>query len=251
MIFDNKDIKVVWLDLDDTIVDFKTNSRRALHRLWEEEQPVRRCFDTAARWIDTYEKYNHALWAEYGLGQITRSFLRMERFRRPLVEGGLSDAEARELSGRYDGLYLDFLAQEKVLIPGSIDLLRFLRDEGVVIGCLSNGFKDVQFRKIRNCGLESWFDIVVLSDDIGINKPDRRIFEYAMKQSGVTDPKAHLMVGDNPVTDISGALGAGWSVIQFKREKTVAECEGCKRFADTLKEVSDMLRPPVDTSKVC
>lgn len=250
MIFDSRDIKVVWLDLDDTLIDFKTNSRRALHRLWAEEPDVRRCFDTAARWIDTYEQYNHALWAEYGLGRISRSYLRMERFRRPLVDGGLSDEEARVLAGRYDSLYLDFLAQEKVLIPGSIDLLRMLRDRGVIIGCLSNGFKDVQFRKIRNCGLESWFDLVVLSDDIGINKPDSRIFEYAMERSGVTDPKAHLMVGDNPVTDISGALGAGWSVIQFRREKGVVECEGCTRFADTLEEVSEMIFASDEPSKV-
>ncbi len=117
------------------------------------------------------------------------------------------------MARRYDTLYLDYLAREKALMPGAIDLLRTIRDRGLRIGCLSNGFKEVQFRKIRTAGLEPWIDLVVLSDDIGVNKPDRRIFEYAMERSGDTDPTHHLMIGDNPDTDIRGALGAGWHAV--------------------------------------
>jgi len=241
MKFDDKEIEVVWVDLDDTIIDFQTNSRRALYRLWAEERAVRNCFDTAGLWIDTYEKHNHKLWDLYGHGSITRSFLRMERFLRPLCESGLAETEARELAERYDTLYLDFLAQERKLIPGSVDLLRFLRSKGVMIGCLSNGFKDVQFRKIRNCGLEPWFDIVVLSDDIGINKPDARLFAYAQQRSGYTEPQQHLMIGDNATTDISGALQARWSAIQFLREPSAPVSPDCKVRVTSLLDIPAML----------
>lgn len=55
-----------------------------------------------------------------------------------------------------------------------------------------------------------YIDIVVLSDDIGVNKPDVRLYRHAMERTGISDPEAHLMIGDNPSTDIAGALAAGW-----------------------------------------
>lgn len=241
MNFNGKDIKVVWLDLDDTIIDFLTNSRRALNRLWAEEAIINRRFSSAAVWSEVYEKYNHKLWEQYSRGEVTRTELRLSRFLLPLREGGVPEDEALAAAQRYDTLYLDFLAAERELIPGSITLLRYLRDCGVKIGCLSNGFKDVQFRKIRNCGLESMFDIVVLSDDIGVNKPDARLFDYAMQQSGIEDKNNHLMIGDNAATDIDGALNAGWEAIQFLRTPEAKVNVKCSNVVDSLEAVIDIL----------
>ncbi|MCM1348335.1 MAG: HAD-IA family hydrolase [Firmicutes bacterium] len=241
MKFEGRDIKMVWIDLDDTIIDFETNSRRALHRLWEEEPDVHSVFATANGWIDIYEYHNHKLWAQYGAGEISRSYLRMERFIRPLTAGGVPLPRARILAERFDTLYLDYLAMERALIPGSMELLKFFKEHGVKVGCLSNGFKDVQFRKIRNCGLEPWFDIVVLSDDIGVNKPAPEIFRYAERRSGISTPEAHLMIGDNPESDIAGALGAGWGAIRFLRHPGTPEAPGCKRAVDTLNDIPAML----------
>lgn len=246
MKFDDKDIRVVWVDLDDTIIDFFTNSRRALRRLRDDYEIISRHFATAELWIDTYEKHNHRLWELYSAGRVTNAHLRLERFRLPLVEGGIGDAEAREAASRFDTIYLDYLACERELIPGSLELLATLRRKGVTIGCLSNGFTDVQYRKIANCGLTEWFDIVVLSDEIGINKPDRRLFEFAMSRSGVDDAEAHLMIGDNAATDIEGALGAGWSAIQFLRSPQSAPNPRCRYRFDSLATVDNLLRTACD-----
>lgn len=241
MKFNGKDIKVAWVDLDDTIIDFLTNSRRALGRLWAEEALINRWFATADEWRETYEKHNHRLWDLYSKGLVSRSELRISRFQLPLEEGGVPREEALEAAHKYDTLYLDHLAAERELIPGSVTLLRFLRGEGVKVGCLSNGFKDVQFRKIRNCGLEPLFDIVVLSDDIGVNKPDVRLYDYAMEQSGCAEPEAHLMIGDNAATDIEGALRAGWGAIQFMRTPYTPAHPDCHDKASQLSAVIDML----------
>ncbi len=213
-------ISTVWLDLDDTLIDFRTNSHVALVKLWQDEMPLQRYFADADVWVKNYETHNLALWAQYSAGDITREFLRMQRFILPFTDAGMPHDEAEHLARRYDTLYLDYLAREKALIPGAMELLEFLRRKGVQIGCLSNGFKEVQFRKIRNAGLESWIDLVVLSDDININKPDIRLFQYAMNRAGDDSPKHHLMIGDNPQTDISGAIGAGWSAVWYHREDT-------------------------------
>lgn len=239
--YNNKVIEVVWLDLDDTLIDFHTNSRHALQRLRDREEPLQRLFPTTDAWIETYEFHNQNLWRLYGSGEISRSYLRMERFRRPLTDAGMGEDEATELSARYDTEYLDLLAMERALVDGSIDLLRYLRDRGVRIGCLSNGFSDVQFRKLRNCGLEEWFDIVVLSDDIGINKPDRRLFDHAMERSGSSDPSAHLMIGDNAVSDIGGAIAAGWEAIHYLAREGAERHPQCGATVGSLRQIVPLL----------
>lgn len=233
-------ISTVWIDLDDTLIDFRTNSHSALVKLWQDEAPLQRYFSDAQLWVERYEEHNLALWAQYSAGDITREYLRMQRFLLPFTEAGMSMEEAKPLAHRYDTLYLDYLAREKELIPGAIELLKSLREMGVKIGCLSNGFKEVQFRKIRNAGLESWIDLVVLSDDININKPDERIFRYAMDCAGDTEVCHHLMIGDNPQTDIAGAVNVGWKAVWFHREGTFVDVD-CPIGAVEIKELSTLI----------
>ena len=233
MKFENSDIRVVWIDLDDTLVDFRTNSRRALRRLFD-TQNLAPLFGTPGHWTECYETYNHALWDKYNRALITREQLRTDRFAMPLQEAGVPEMEAIELSARFDPLYLDFLAREKALVPGAIALLERLRTEGVTIGILSNGFKEVQFKKLDNTGLMPYIDIVVLSDDIGVNKPDIRLYRHAMERTGISDPEAHLMIGDNPSTDIAGALAAGWHAMLLS--DTPAPAQPCFT-APTLHEI--------------
>lgn len=215
MTLDLKNITTVWIDLDDTLIDFTTNAHIALVSMWNDESVLQRYFSDPEIWAERYENHNMALWAQYNVGDITRDHLRLQRFLLPLTEAGMPAEEAEPVARRYDTLYLDYLAREKALMPGAMQLLARLREKDMRIGCLSNGFKEVQFRKIRNAGLEPWIDIVVLSDDIGINKPDPRIFDHAMRQTGDTDPSHHLMIGDNPQTDIAGAISAGWPAIWY------------------------------------
>ncbi|MBO4380143.1 MAG: HAD family hydrolase, partial [Muribaculaceae bacterium] len=97
-----------------------------------------------------------------------------------------------------------------------------------------NGFSGVQERKLKNAGLK--VDVVVLSDEIDINKPDRRLFDYALQKSGATAEES-LMVGDNPLTDIAGAIKAGWRSILYK-PTAPASSEGIIR---SLPELLDIL----------
>ncbi len=214
--YQGHDITTVWVDLDDTLIDFFSNSRAALRKLYSAEG-LDKLWATADAWIDCYERYNTALWIDYNMARISRPYLRMERFRQPLVEAGADDTRAREMSERFDGLYLDLLAKEKNLIPGAKELLRTIRSRGAKVGILSNGFKEVQHRKIDSAGLADLIDIVVLSDDIDVTKPDIRLYNYAMKRSGYADPANHMMIGDNPTTDIAGAIATGWSAISLNR----------------------------------
>ena len=206
-------ISVVWVDLDDTIWDFRANSRVALRGLYD-DYSLSDAFTTPEEWITCYERHNHALWDQYNRGLIEKEYLMKERFLRPLLEG--NHPTATELGNRFDREYLDRLAECTELIPGAISLLTKLRERGYRIGILSNGFMEVQHRKIRNSGLSPLIDYIVLSDDIGINKPDVRLYRHAEQVAGVRAAEC-LMIGDNPDTDIAGALNAGWKAILFDR----------------------------------
>lgn len=214
---DRQKVKVVWIDLDDTLIDFHANSRAALSRLYTLEG-FDRLWPSPEAWIEAYEGHNIPLWVDYSVGNISTATLRLERFRRPLTDAGMPDAEALAIAPRLDPLYLDLLAEERRLIPGATELLDALRARGLMVGVLSNGFAEVQYRKIARAGLTDKIDRVVLSDDIGITKPDTRLFRHAQTLTPYPHtPGAHLMIGDNPATDIGGALAAGWKAIWFNR----------------------------------
>ena len=242
MRYNGCDIKWVWLDLDDTLVDFTLNSHKALDRLYAEEG-LGQWFADADTWRSCYEGHNHSLWEQLSRGEITSDFLRMERFRRPLTDAGVDNDTAVGLSKRFDPLYLDFLAQEKATVCGTFDLLEHLHAACVNVGVLSNGFADIQHRKMHNTGIAPFIDLTVLSDDIGIAKPDIRLYKHAMERTGCTDATAHLMIGDNPDTDIAGALRAGWHGILLQPqhgEKRKTPPEGAES-ADTLADVLSLL----------
>ena len=203
----------IWFDLDDTLINFHANSRLAL-RLIYNECGIDRYYPTPEEWIATYETHNKELWDAYSRAEITQDFLRLDRFATPL-RPHWTDSEDRlnEFSRALDPLYLDRLAAQTVMIEGAFELLAHLRAHDYNIGVLSNGFTDVQHRKLTNTGLDRMVDLMVLSDDIGVNKPDPRLYSHAMERSGNTNPGRHVMVGDNRATDIAGALASGWRAI--------------------------------------
>ncbi len=206
---------VVWVDLDDTLIDFRANSKTSLRLLYEATPAIAAVYPSTEAWIEAYMNHNYRLWALYNNAEISRDDLRLRRFMLPLLDAGMPEAEARRLAPGLDPAYLDLLAQQKRLVDGAIPLLERLRAAGLTIGCLSNGFKEVQYRKITNAGLDPYIDVTVLSDDIGVNKPDIRLYRHAMERVGNPRPERHMMIGDNPATDIAGALAAGWQAILF------------------------------------
>lgn len=205
---------MVWIDLDDTLWDFKANSRVALRGLYDDYQ-LSRWFESPAQWIECYERHNHALWNHYNHALISKEYLMKNRFLLPLAEAG--SPLAKEFGARFDREYLDRLAQCTLLVDGAIELLKWIKERGEATGILSNGFTEVQYRKINNSGLAPYIDHIVLSDEIGINKPDVRIFRHAEKVAGER-PEHCIMIGDNPDTDLRGAIDAGWHPIYFDRD---------------------------------
>lgn len=230
---------MLWFDLDDTLWAMTANSVICLRELYD-TQRLDRWFATPEEWDEVYHRINHELWSQYSHAEISRDFLRTERFARPLRIGGAAPEEALEMSKALDKLYLDLLGSKTALIDGARELLDALAARGYRMGIVTNGFREVQYNKMRSSDIEKYFDTVVLSDEIGINKPDRRFFDYAVGKAS-SQHLNNIMIGDNYATDILGALGAGWKAVWFTggKERTT-EADGDVTICDTLEEVEKL-----------
>lgn len=233
---DFSSVKWVWWDLDDTLWDFRANSLEALAEVYE-AYGLSRLFPTVDAWRDSYHRFNRQLWTQYNANAIGMDHLRMERFRLPFVEAGAPDAEARRLSSEMDMDYLRRLGVKTRMVDGAREILDYLARKGYRMGILSNGFTDVQHLKLESSRIGGYFSEVVLSDAVGINKPDARIFRHARNLAGVS-PSECIMVGDNPDTDIAGALADGWHTLLFDPDGSHTEAP-CR--IESLSSVAEYL----------
>lgn len=206
--------KDLFVDFDDTLYDTHGNAVIALRETFEAFR-LERYFPDPQVFYDAYWMANIDLWTRYSKGEITRSYLIVERFRRPLSEGrGLEVTEALclEMSDRF----LEFCATKPGVVDGAHELMDYLKGRGYRMHMTSNGFHEVQYKKLAACGLRDYFDTIILSEDAGVNKPSLQYFDYALKVSGANRATT-LMIGDNLQTDIMGALGCGIDALLFNR----------------------------------
>ena len=204
----------LFVDFDDTLCDTHGNAVAALRQLYDEQQ-LERHFDRPETFYDAYWEANIDLWRHYGRGEITRDFLIVERFRRPLSRGkGLVATEALCLA--MSDRFLDLCAEQTGVVDGAHETVGYLRRRGYRLHLCSNGFREVQYRKIHACGFDGCFDSIILSEDAGANKPSRAFFDYAFRVSGAT-PATTLMIGDGWDSDMMGALGYGLDTVFFNR----------------------------------
>jgi putative hydrolase of the HAD superfamily len=209
-----KQYKDLFIDFDDTLYDTYGNAVIALRETFEHFQ-LERYFADPQVFYDAYWTANIDLWSRYSKGEITRPYLIVERFRRPLSAGeGLPVTE--DLCLEMSDVFLDYCSSKPGVVDGAHELMDFLRSQGYRMHMTSNGFHEVQYKKLAACGLRDYFDTIILSEDAGANKPSQQFFDYALKVSGA-DRETTLMIGDNLNTDILGALNAGIDAMLVNR----------------------------------
>ena len=230
----------LFIDFDDTLYDTHGNAVIALHETFEAFR-LERYFVDPQVFHDTYWAANIDLWTRYAQGEITRDYLIVERFRRPLAAGnGLEVTE--ELCLRMSDTFLDFCSTKPGVVEGAHELMDYLRSRGYRMHMTSNGFHEVQYKKLEACGLRDYFDTIILSEDAGVNKPSPQFFDYAFRLSGARRENT-LMIGDNLQTDILGALNSGIDALLFNRwDVDTNDCPQPPTFiANKLLDIKEIL----------
>ena len=228
----------LFIDFDDTLYDTHGNAVIALEELFEALQ-LGRWFADEQVFYDEYWKTNIDLWTRYSKGEITREYLIVERFRRPLSFGmGLEPTV--ELCLEASDKFLDFCSSKPGLVEGAQELMDYLRGRGYRMHMCSNGFHEVQYKKLRACGLTDYFDTVILSEDAGANKPSPVFFSYALRKTGAKKEQT-LMIGDNLQTDIVGAMLAGLDAAWFNRYPEYPADDPVDYVVTSLSELKEIL----------
>lgn len=205
--------KKLFIDLDDTLYDFSSASRESFMETYNLLQ-YDRFFESFEHYLSLYEPYNLELWHIYGEGKITKAELNKRRYSYPLEAVGIYD---QELADRFCREALSRIPTKNRLIEGATELLEYLRPKYNMY-ILSNGFKELQSQKMRTSGIDKYFDDIVLSEEIGFNKPHRELYKYALQKTS-SNIEESIMIGDMFETDIVGAANIGMEQIYFNPKR--------------------------------
>lgn len=202
--------KHIFFDLDHTIWDFDRNAEETLIELFHTYKLNELGLKSCADFITTYTENNHKLWADYHLGKITKEFLRAERFSKTFIQLGI---HPNVVPHQFEDDYVNISPTKTNLFEGTKNVLAYLQQK-YTLHIISNGFKETTLTKMDLSGLNPYFTNVIISEDVGVNKPNPIIFQYALDKAKASKEES-IMIGDSLEADIYGALGFGMEAIFF------------------------------------
>ena len=206
--------KNLFFDLDDTLWAFSDNARETFSEIYDVFR-LERYFDSFDHFYTLYINKNAELWKLYESGKIKKEDLNRIRFYYPLQAVGVTDEKQAEL---YSAYFFEKIVLKTKLMPDALNVLEYLKGKGYRLFILSNGFRSLQYRKIESSGLGPFFDKVVLSEDLGVLKPNPALFYFALSatQSNQNDS---LMIGDSFNADVVGAKDAGLPQVFYNHKQ--------------------------------
>ncbi len=204
----------IFFDLDHTLWDFETNSAKALQQIFETEQLAGLGVSSFNAFHHRYIPINDRYWARYHNGLVNKEQVRVHRFYDTLRELGIDDMA---LAHRMADSYVELSPKMTALFPQAVEVLQYLQTK-YKMHLITNGFAEVQWIKIEHSGLKPFFEHIIISEEVGTQKPDKKIFALAVERAGTQTDKC-VMIGDNFNTDIMGAKAAGMDQVFFNPKR--------------------------------
>ena len=255
-----KQYKAVFIDWDDTIGDFIGAAKLALQEMYNKYH-LSEYFASFEEFVSLYKPHNIELWDKYGKDLVTKEYLSFDRFFFPLMHGSkfastaqrstaskTSDLQPQRgdlqlITALAEQLSEDFLNMTTArfsLLEGAEELVRYLAKK-YPLTVVTNGFVEVQYEKFDKSGLRDCFAHIVLSEEVGCQKPNPRIFEEALRMNGLKAEDV-VMIGDSWNSDIQGAINAGIDQIWIRKSKDpLPEGQSATYLVQSLSEVMEIL----------
>ena len=191
-------MEFLFLDLDDTILDFHKAERLAISRTF-------RSFglEPTEQVLERYHVINRLHWERLERGELTRDQVLTGRFQMLFEELGIP-AQPQAIAKGYE----HNLGLGHYFLPGAKEALDTLRGKYRLF-LASNGTASVQHSRLTSAGLYPYFEEVFVSQALGANKPSRAFFDACAARIPGYDPRKALMVGDSLTSDILGGINAG------------------------------------------
>ena len=206
-----KHIKNIFFDLDHTLWDFDTNSELAFDKIFRKDHPT----ISTKNFIEKYVPINQACWKLFQVDKITQQELRYERLKNSFdaINYRISDDHIHKISEEY----IDYLPHFNHLFDDAIEVLDYL-NANYNLHIITNGFAQVQEKKIKNSNIFHFFKTITNSEMAGAKKPNPIIFEHALHLAEAKTNES-IMIGDCLDADVNGALDFGLEAIFFNPNK--------------------------------
>jgi len=197
-------IEFLFVDVDDTILDFAWQENSAIRRTYREMGTV-----MTDEMYETYHHINRRHWLAFERGEMTRDFMLVERHRVMFRECGLT------LDPEYcERLYRKNLGIGYQFMPNVPETLSYLKDRCRLF-IASNGVAQTQYSRLESAGITPYFEKIFISEEIGALKPSREYFDRCFAQIPGFDLAKAAIVGDSPSSDLLGGKNAGIMTIWY------------------------------------
>lgn len=212
-------ITAVLFDMDGTLIqhtqDIRDLCRGTFEAFAEELAPL-----TQERFWETFWPKNHDMWYMMvdGVlkGDIARLYSFVNTLRALKVDDRLGEPMLQDWENR--------IITATCLFEDTLPVIGRLCSAGLRLGIVTNGYTTMQWRKLHHHGLGAHVDFALISEEAGVHKPDKAIFDLALAQAEVAAQQA-LFIGDTPSADIEGARNAGLHAVLIDPRDTWAEFE--------------------------
>ena len=202
----------IYFDLDHTLWDFEKNSALTFQEILRDSDIL----IDIDEFLHTYVPINLKYWKKYREEKILKKELKYIRLKETFdqLQYSVDDQTIDHLSDQY----ILKLPNYNHLFEGTIEILEYLKDK-YKLHIITNGFEEVQNKKMRKSGILHFFDLIITSESVGVKKPNPKVFKYALDMAK-TSASSSVMIGDNLEADIYGAINCGMEAIHFNSEKT-------------------------------
>jgi YjjG family noncanonical pyrimidine nucleotidase len=199
--------KHIFFDLDHTLWDFDKNSAFAFDIIFKKHNLE----VSVVEFLEHYIPRNHYYWKLYQVDQISHEDLRYFRLKDvfDVLDFTITDKMIHQLSEDY----ITHLPESNLLFDGAIEVLNYL-NENYDLHIITNGFSEVQGRKLKNSKIDHFFQTITNSEMAGVKKPHPNIFEFALSLANASKEES-IMIGDSLEADVEGALTFGIDAVYF------------------------------------
>jgi len=215
----------IFFDLDHTLWDFEKNSMLTFKKIFGDHDISVKLED----FLHIYVPLNLSYWKMYRENRIDKPDLRYQRLRRSF--DALNYTIEDHLINTLSEEYISNLSSYNHLISNSIEVLEYLYP-GYNLHIITNGFQEIQQKKLQNARIDHYFDVIVNSEMAGVKKPNPGIFMLALEAAEVSPEKA-LMIGDNLEADILGARAVGIQALHYNAHNDPAH-DHCEMIHDLI-----------------
>ena len=209
----NSKYEHIFFDLDRTLWHFDENSKKVLNDIYVHFK-LNAAITSFNDFVKVYGDINEALWVLYREDNLTKEDLRWKRFNDTLMYFNIEDKQKAIDIGEY---YVAHSPKQTLLFPYTIEVLDYLSKK-YQLHIITNGFEEVQNIKLTESGLLAYFDVIILSEKVGVKKPHPYIFKKAFAEAGAKSSNS-IMIGDDLYADMYGAQRVKMDHVYFNFDK--------------------------------